>query len=174
MLEAEVYNSYQKLQPNLGDVATTLSIDIEAVMHSLYALRQSLTNARDRDPNLRQSSEYRRQSLQASWGWILSFLKDSYAFGSDVITLSELITTAPTESCRESLETLSVSSMELHEGAITLIGMNQKNVDELENQRQQWSKASERSSSGVEVRSGKWITDALGIWKSQGRTSKSP
>jgi hypothetical protein len=173
MLEAEICNSNLKLQHNLGEVATTLSIDIEAVMHSLYALRQFLTNPRDHDPNLRQSSEYRRQSLRASWGWILSFLKDSYAFGSDVITLSEMITTAPAESCRESLATLSVSSMELHEGAITLIDMNQKNIDELENQQQQWSEASERSSSGIEVRSEKWITDLLGIWKSQGRTSES-
>jgi hypothetical protein len=144
-------------------------MDIEAVMQSLYAAQISLTKARGRDPKLQQSFEHRRQSLQACWRLILSFLKDSHAFGSDVITLNDLIRTEPAESGREFLKTLSVSSTELRGGAMTLIGTNEKYFDDLENPRPQWSEASGQSSSGVQVRSTKWITDALGIRQSQGR-----
>ena len=139
-------------------------------MHSLYGLQVALINARGYNAELRRDFTKHRQRLRNSWELILTFLKDSHAFGSDAITLSKSIGSEPTDSVREFLKTLSLSSNKLHERASGLVNMNQSAVCELGNQNLSWSEALKEERLRAQVPISWWMPGIFNNRSIQGDT----
>jgi hypothetical protein len=110
-------------------------------MNSLYGLQRALINENDHSSYVGQSFTDLRHNLHDSWGRVLTLLKESHAFGSEVIALSEWIGSAPAEGLQDFLKTLSLSLTKLHETAFGLVSDSQKTVDELAKRKPRWSKA---------------------------------
>src|SRR5271170_2100533 len=83
-------------------------------MSSLYNLQAALKNTASADSAaLRNAFSHLRQRLKVHWEDFLNYLKRCYAFGADVLLLTQALGTESREDCLEFLTDMKASAEEL-------------------------------------------------------------